>query len=129
MDGRCLRPASRCVACCCSAPSTFAWPHWVKPFASFKPNVNPAYTWEPVIFTGGRKRTRDQATVRDWFSANITLQRALVGAKPPAFCRWICDLLGYQDGDDLVDLFPGTAVMAKVTAQGSLMVDPFEEAL
>ena len=22
---------------------------WVKPFAIFKPNVNPAYAWEPVI--------------------------------------------------------------------------------
>lgn len=26
---------------------------WVKPFASFKPGVNPAYAWEPVIFLGG----------------------------------------------------------------------------
>lgn len=31
---------------------------WVKPFCSFKPNVNPAYAWEPVIWKGGRKRTR-----------------------------------------------------------------------
>ena len=27
---------------------------WVKPFAVFKPNVNPAYAWEPVIWCGGR---------------------------------------------------------------------------
>lgn len=26
---------------------------WVKPFASFKPGVNPAYAWEPVVFRGG----------------------------------------------------------------------------
>ena len=73
---------------------------WVKPFASFKPNVNPAYAWEPVLFTGGRGRSRDVPTVRDWFSGNITLKRGLVGAKSPEFCRWICDLLGYQDGDE-----------------------------
>ena len=26
---------------------------WVKPFASWKPNVYPSYAWEPVIFFGG----------------------------------------------------------------------------
>jgi hypothetical protein len=26
---------------------------WVKPFAVFKPGVNPAYAWEPVIVGGG----------------------------------------------------------------------------
>src|SRR5690348_8239290 len=39
---------------------------WVKPFCAFKVNVNPAYAWEPVIVRGGRKRTRQQETVRDW---------------------------------------------------------------
>lgn len=39
---------------------------WVKPFAVFKPNVNPAYAWEPVIVRGGRKRGRELATVRDF---------------------------------------------------------------
>ena len=40
---------------------------WVKPFAVFKPNVNPAYAWEPVIWMGGRKkRGREDPTVRDW---------------------------------------------------------------
>ena len=58
---------------------------WVKPFAVFKPNVNPAYAWEPVIVSGGRRRTRQQATVRDWVSANITLKRGLSGAKPDPF--------------------------------------------
>src|SRR5688572_9677356 len=29
---------------------------WVKPFASFKPGINPAYAWEPIIVFGGRKR-------------------------------------------------------------------------
>ncbi len=84
---------------------------WVKPFASFKPNVNPAYAWEPVIFRGGRKRGRDVSTVRDWIDAPITLQKGLVGAKPPRFCRWLFDLLGMEPGDDLDDLFPGTGIV------------------
>lgn len=45
---------------------------------------------------------------------NITLKKGLVGAKPPAFCEWILDLLGWEPGDQLDDLFPGTGVMAEV---------------
>ena len=88
---------------------------WVKPFAVFKPNVNPAYAWEPVIFRGGRKGDRTRETVRDWFAKEITLKRGLTGAKPEAFCRWILDLLGFDPRTDtLQDLFPGTAIMGRV---------------
>jgi hypothetical protein len=89
---------------------------WVKPFAAFKPNVNPAYAWEAVIWTGGRKRTRDEATVRDWVSANITLQRGVVGAKPDQFWHWLLDLFGYQPGDTVDDLYPGTGRLAAILA-------------
>jgi len=84
---------------------------WVKPFCSFKPNVNPAYAWEPVIVRGGRKRTREQITVRDWVSAVITLRKGLVGAKPEGFCQWLFDVLNVEDGDELVDLYPGTGIV------------------
>lgn len=83
---------------------------WVKPFASFKPNVNPAYCWEPVIYRGGRKRNRTQDTVRDFHSENIALKKGLTGAKPQGFADWILDLLGvdFAAGDTIDDLFPGT---------------------
>ena len=82
---------------------------WVKPFASFKPNVNPAYAWEPVIWRGGRKRRdRTEPTVRDWHSENITLKKGLCGAKPPKFGGFIEGLLGARSADTIVDLFPGT---------------------
>jgi len=81
---------------------------WVKPFCSFKPNVNPAYAWEPVIFFGGRRRTRKQLTLRDWVSANITLKKGLTGAKPEPFCKWLFEMLNLQANDKLVDLYPGT---------------------
>ena len=94
---------------------------WTKPFAAFKRNVRNAYTWEPVIFVAGRDRSADGAPIgRDHLSAKITLEKGLVGAKPPAFCRWVLDLLGYIEGDELVDLFPGTGVMGRVVAQGRL---------
>jgi hypothetical protein len=95
---------------------------WVKPFAAYKANVRIAYTWEPVIFHGGRISSKDGAPVgRDHLSQVITLQRGLIGAKPERFCRWVADLLGYKDGDTLDDLFPGTGVMDLTLAQGTLL--------
>jgi hypothetical protein len=86
---------------------------WVKPFAVFKPNVGVAYAWEPVIWRGGRSRTREQDTARDWVSANITLKRGLTGAKPRDFCRWLFQIMNLRSGDVFVDMYPGTsAVMA-----------------
>jgi hypothetical protein len=89
-------------------PKDSRWGPWVKPFCSFKPNVNPAYAFEPVIWRGGRKFTREEDTVRDWVSANITLKRGLTGAKPRDFCRWVISLMNARAGDQFDDLFPGT---------------------
>lgn len=84
---------------------------WVKPFASFKPNVNPGYCWEPVIFYNPKKRDRYDPTIRDFHSANITLGKGLSGAKPASFCYWIFDLMGLDETDEFVDIFPGTGVV------------------
>lgn len=86
---------------------------WVKPFAIFKPGVNPAYAWEPVLYKparSGKDRAggRKAPTVRDWHSCNITLRRGLTGAKPEGFCYWLFDLLGMESEDEFVDMFPGT---------------------
>lgn len=110
-------------ALCCSSPSLrYLLPlcpedvrvmAWVKPFCSFKPGVNPAYAWEPVLVYGGRPRTRGMNTVRDWLAANITLQRGLSGVKPDAFCYWLFEVLGMQAGDELADLFPGSGAVSR----------------
>lgn len=95
------------------APSDARVAAWVKPFASFKPGVNPAFAWEPVMFYGARKRGREAPTVRDWVSAPIALRRGLSGVKPEAFCFWLFDLLGIEAGDEFVDLFPGSGAVTK----------------
>lgn len=95
-------------------PKTVRVGAWVKPFCSFKPNVNPAYAWEPVIF---RSVKPEGDTVRDWVSANITLQRGLTGAKPRDFCRWCFDLMGAKRGDTLDDLFPGSGAVSAAWAE------------
>lgn len=84
---------------------------WVKPFCSFKPNVNPAYAWEPVIVYGGRARGRKKPTVRDFVSCNITLKKGLSGVKPKDFSFWIFEVLGMEPYDELVDLFPGSGAV------------------
>lgn len=102
-------PALRDVLALCPADVRVA--AWVKPFASFKPGVNPAYAWEPVVWRGGRKRARTEATARDWVAASIVLRRGVAGAKPEAFCLWLFDLLGLRPSDQFVDLFPGSGTV------------------
>lgn len=87
---------------------------WVKPMCSFKPGVNPGYSWEPVIFRGGRKRARDEMTVRDYVSANMAIGQELRGSKPNRFAYWIFDLLGLAADDDFHDLFPGSGAIGRV---------------
>jgi hypothetical protein len=88
---------------------------WVKPFHVFKKGVRPAYAWEPIVFRGGRNAKHPPpvkggkaTTPRDWVSANITLRRGLVGAKPELVCFWLFDILGARPCDTLSDLYPGT---------------------
>lgn len=107
---------------------------WVKPFASFKPGVGVAYAWEPIIVRGGRRRTREQRTVRDWVSENITLRRGFTGAKPTAVVHWLLDVLNVLPGDVVDDLFPGSgAVTAALDgwreATGATQLRMFEEAV
>lgn len=102
------------------APSGSRVAVWCKSFASFKPGVNPAYTWEPVIWWGGRSAKerggKSAPTVRDHLVAPIAMMRGLPGAKPDRYNAWILDLLGYRRGDEVVDLFPGTGSMGRATA-------------
>ena len=86
---------------------------WVKPFASFKPNVTRAWAWEPVIFRFARPRTREQDTWRDFISAPITMRRGFTGAKPEKFCFWLFDGMNLMPDDDFHDLFPGSGAVSK----------------
>jgi hypothetical protein len=94
---------------------------WVKPFCAYRRNVRIAYSWEPVLFVPGRDRSADGAPVgRDHHAAPMAMRTGLVGAKPPSFCSWVLNLLGYVTGDELTDVFPGTGVMGRVADQGRL---------
>ncbi len=97
---------------------------WVKSFCAFKKGVRPAYAWEPVIFRGGRNQRHPppekggaQTTPKDFIIEPITLKKGLTGAKPEKVCSWILDLLNVQVGDVVIDIFPGTGVMGRVSTE------------
>lgn len=101
---------------------------WCKSFCAFKRNVRPCYAWEPVIFYGGRnpmnghravipEKNGKQTTPKDFIIEPITLKKGLVGAKPEKVCRWVLDLLNAGEGDEVIDLYPGTGAMGRVVAE------------
>lgn len=111
-DGWVLHTSSTALAAVLAVcPPAVRVAAWVKPFASFKPGVQVAYAWEPVLFVPARKHGRERPTVRDWIAEPITLQRGLAGAKPDAVCRWAFELIGADPDDELWDLYPGTGAV------------------
>ena len=83
---------------------------WTKTFHQIRPVTN-QYAWEAVLLYGGRTVYKRKPMVRDWLSSPIAMKKGLVGAKPDAFNQWILDLLNYEKGDTLDDLFPGSNSM------------------
>ena len=75
---------------------------------------------DPYVSAAGKPVVSKRLVMRDWIQESITLKRGLTGAKPEAFCRWVLDLLGYIEGDEVEDVFPGSGVMGHVLAQGRL---------
>src|SRR3990167_1405720 len=95
----CHSPSLRVLLPIC--PDDIRIAAWVKTWASFKPGVNPAYAWEPVLFRGGRKKPRDsEPTVRDWMACRIATDTGLFGAKPIEFARWVFSLLNAKPSED-----------------------------
>ena len=89
---------------------------WVKTFHQIRPTTV-QYAWEPVLLYRGRKNNKRKPMTRDWISGVASKRKGLPGAKPDYFNDWILDLLNYQSGDELIDLFPGTNGMAEALAK------------
>jgi hypothetical protein len=84
---------------------------WVKPIGVPRATRGLHTTWEPLIVVGGRQRPPG---VRDWLRAKPAIGGGtLPGRKPLAFCAFLFDALGLEAGDELVDLFPGTGIVAR----------------
>lgn len=92
-----------------------AWTRGPRPHATAR---FPVSSWEPVLYVpvpssaAGAPRRVD-ALVHG-ISPLTTLPSRVVGTKPPAFCRWLFDLVGATPADDLVDLFPGSGIVGRM---------------
>lgn len=84
---------------------------WCKTWHQIRPTTV-QFAWEPVLWRGGRQDSKRSPMVRDWLTCPVARGTGLRGAKPPAFNRWVLDLLNVTDADTLDDLFPGTGGMA-----------------
>lgn len=112
---------------------------WHNP-AAWPPGGRIHATWEPVLV---RTTPRKLAVVdRPPMASMSQAERAMVfdirpkdvlvavplrsagfiGAKPPAWTRWVLDMLGYNPEEDTVeDLFPGSGAVSAEIAQGVLL--------
>ena len=102
-------------------PNTIRVHAWVKGYHQIRPLVSVQYAWEPLLINGGRKIKNRKPMVRDWMSSPATRQTGTPGAKPMTFNHWVLDCLGFQPGDDIHDLFPGSGGMTSAVAKGRLL--------
>lgn len=110
-------------------PADLSWllPHcpnarvaaWCKTFHQIWPKATVQFAWEPVIWCGGRKVPNRKPMVRDWIACARSMKKGMIGAKPETFNQWVLDLLGFEPGDDLVDLFPGSGGMTELVMRHS----------
>jgi hypothetical protein len=77
--------------------------------------------WEPVLVRVPKERKgRTKGPIcKDIISANAP-RVGFSGSKPPEWTHWVLDLLGYCDGDEVVDLFHGSGAVADALRQGRL---------
>lgn len=83
------------------------------------------WSWEPVLFVTDRRGIKpgEASTVWDGLVAAPACDGKFKevagkggGAKPYPFVRWVLELLDYQAGDRLVDLFPGSGNVSRFAA-------------
>jgi len=85
---------------------------WHKPSAVTSGNRITNH-WEPVLIRVPETRKgwkSGAARVKDIATFNPP-KVGFMGAKPVEWTHWILDLLGYEDGDEIVDLFHGSGAV------------------
>lgn len=85
------------------------------------------WSWEPVLFVTDRRGVKPGERSEVWDSLvsppDCNIQHGWKevpgkggGAKPYSFVRWLLGLLDFQDGDELVDLYPGSGAVTRYAA-------------
>ena len=86
------------------------WYKWTLPSRSCISN-----TYEPVIIKvpEQRKGARKGLTTPDVMTYQKREGLGFAGRKPEAFTHWVLDLLQYESGHDVVDLFNGSGAVSE----------------
>ena len=90
---------------------------WHKPASVPSGNRVGSY-WEPVIvrIPASRKGWGKGKKTKDVLIANPN-RIGFVGSKPIEWTYWILDVLGYEQGDEVIDLFNGSGAVNKAIQQ------------
>lgn len=94
---------------------------WTKPFSGMRPGVRARFAWEPVIYRTS-VRWDDGPQFVDVLACdaprnNASGPEAFVGRKPERFTAWVAAILGWQPGDEIVDLFEGSGAVRRALAK------------
>jgi hypothetical protein len=91
-----------------------------------KPNAIPSGSriinyWEPVLVKvpASRKGRTKGVITKDIFTANAP-RVGFSGSKPKEWTHWVLDLMGYQEGDQVTDLFHGSGAVSKALKEQRL---------
>ena len=91
---------------------------WHKPSAITSGNRITNH-WEPVLVKIPQTRkgwSNDHARMSDVLTVNPP-KNNFRGSKPPEWTHWVLDLLGYTEGDEVVDLFEGSGAVTHALNQ------------
>jgi hypothetical protein len=94
---------------------------WHKPSA-FPSGSRIANNWEPVLIKvpkSRRGRGADFESISDVISCS-PLRSNFVGAKPPEWTKWVLSMMGYKDGDEIVDYFVGSGAVSRAISDVQL---------
>jgi hypothetical protein len=91
-----------------------------------KPNAIPSGSrilnyWEPVLIKvpASRKGRNKGPMTKDILTANAP-RVGFSGSKPKEWTHWVLDILGYQEGDEVTDLFHGSGAVAQAMKEPRL---------
>jgi hypothetical protein len=94
---------------------------WHKPSA-FPSGSRIANNWEPVLIKvpkSRRGRVEGLASISDVMSCP-PLRSNFVGAKPQEWTHWVLSMIGYQDGDEVIDYFVGSGAVSRALNNNKL---------
>lgn len=82
------------------------------------PHARVLNSWEGVVYVPARSVVPGSQPILDVLLGvdarpRPTLPTSVIGMKPPAFSRWMFQLLGAMPGDDFHDLYPGSGLVTR----------------